>query len=222
MFADAELVTEFNDFLCQDGYPCVGAKVAHNKKQIELHQFTDISSSREDAILLDDLYAFIQRYNRQRRIFFSFVCVFTGCNVCSDTGFEQALWARLQALHQRDSEKYDWDNRVSSNPQSENFSFSLGGEAFFIIGLNPHSNRRSRQFRYPSIVFNLHSQFQALKNQNKFQSMRNQIRKNDAKFCGGRNSNLADHGEQSEACQYSGRAVGDKWQCPFKLRRRHD
>ena len=219
MLADpAELERCFDDFLSEDGYPCVGAKVARNKKQIELHCFQDIASDSEDVVLLIQLYEFIARYNQQQRMFFSFVCAFTNCDVVSERGFERALWARLQALHNKDSQTHGWDPRVSNNPEDNNFSFSLGGEAFFIIGLNPFSTLRSRKFQYPAIVFNLHSQFQQLKDENKFASMRAQIRKNDQVFCGQVNATLADHGDGSEARQYSGRATGSNWQCPFSKR----
>lgn len=218
MSADINVVTSFNEFLCKSAYPCVGAKIAHNKGRIELHSFQNIHDDKEDRLLLTRLYDFIERYNHQKHIFFSFVCIFTHCEVGSDAGFERALWARLQALHEKDSHTYAWDGRVSNNPADTNFSFSLGGEGFFIIGLNPYSNRRSRKFQYPAIVFNLHSQFQQLKDEDKFDSMKNQIRKNDAVFCGQLNATLADHGEASEARQYSGRAVGRNWQCPFSPR----
>lgn len=218
----AALAASFDEFLVQDGYPCVGAKVARNKRQIELHRFQDIHSDSEDEDLLSLLYDFIKRYNQQQRIFFSFVCAFTNCDVGSDRGFERALWARLQALHNIDSKVFAWDPRVSNDPDDDNFSFSLGGEAFFIIGLNPYSKLKSRKFRYPAIVFNLHSQFQQLKDQNKFESMRSQIRKNDKVFCGQVNTTLADHGDGSEARQYSGRAISNNWQCPFTQRSDND
>lgn len=218
MAAAADLTTCFNDFLSAKGYPCVGAKVAQNKKQIELHSFDNIQSDSEDNLILAQLYDFIARYNQQQRIFFSFVCVFTQCDVGSEIGFERALWARLQGLHNKDCRKHGWDPRVSNNPDSNDFSFSLGGQAFFIIGLNPFSNLKSRKFQYPAIVFNLHSQFQKLKDENKFQSMRAQIRKNDKVFCGHVNNTLADHGDESEARQYSGRVIGSNWQCPFSQR----
>lgn len=217
-FADANVIASFNAFLRQPAYPCVGAKIAHNKGRIELHSFNNIYDDSEDELLLARLYDFIKRYNQQKHMFFSFVCTFTNCEVGSDAGFERALWARLQALHNKDCQTHAWDTRVSSNPTDTNFSFSLGGEGFFIIGLNPYSSRLSRKFQYPAIVFNLHSQFQQLKDNNKFDSMKKQIRKNDMAFCGRFNATLADHGDASEARQYSGRDVGSKWQCPFSPR----
>ncbi|MDR6983568.1 FPC/CPF motif-containing protein YcgG [Rheinheimera pacifica] len=222
MSADINAVTSFNEFVGQAAYPCVGAKIAHNKGRIELHRFQNIYDDNEDRLLLAQLYDFIARYNRQKHIFFSFVCIFTDCEVGSDAGFERALWARLQALHDKDCQKHGWDARVSNNPADPNFSFSLGGEGFFIIGLNPYSKRRSRKFQYPAIVFNLHSQFQQLKDEEKFDSMKKRIRKNDTLFCGQMNATLADHGEASEARQYSGRTVGSKWQCPFSPRNNNE
>ncbi|WP_213994725.1 guanitoxin biosynthesis heme-dependent pre-guanitoxin N-hydroxylase GntA [Arsukibacterium sp.] len=212
----------FDEFITQKGYPCVGAKVARNKRRIELHKFRDISSSNDDDAILRCIYQFISKFRQQNDIFFSLVCVFTACDTHSDAGFERALWARLQALHNKDCKRFNWDTRVSEQPADANFSFSLGGEGFFIIGLNPYSQRKSRRFCYPAIVFNLHSQFEKLKEQHKFHSMRQQIRKNDAVFCGEPNPVLSDHGEASEARQYSGRAVAANWRCPFSARRNNE
>ncbi|WP_290617096.1 MULTISPECIES: guanitoxin biosynthesis heme-dependent pre-guanitoxin N-hydroxylase GntA [unclassified Arsukibacterium] len=218
----SEWLACFDEFITQHGYPCVGAKIARNKRRIELHKFRDISSEKDDEAILHCIYQFISQFKQQNDIFFSLVCVFPGSDTGSDAGFERALWARLQALHNKDSKRFNWDSRVSDIPAETHFSFSLGGEAFFIIGLNPYSQRKSRQFRYPAIVFNLHNQFEQLKEQNKFYSMRQQIRKNDAVFCGKPNPVLADHGEVSEARQYSGRAVGAEWRCPFSARRHNE
>ncbi|WP_240222069.1 guanitoxin biosynthesis heme-dependent pre-guanitoxin N-hydroxylase GntA [Rheinheimera hassiensis] len=222
MSADLKVMSSFNEFMNRAAYPCVGARIAHNKGRIELHSFQNIYDDSEDPLLLERLYDFIARYHRQKQMFFSFVAVFTDCEVGSEAGFERALWTRLQALHDKDCEKYAWDARVSNSPADPDFSFSLGGEGFFIVGLNPYSNRRSRKFRYPAMVFNLHSQFQRLKDENKFDSMKNKIRKNDTVFCGKLNTALADHGDESEARQYSGRAVAKEWQCPFTVRNNND
>jgi FPC/CPF motif-containing protein YcgG len=45
--------------------------------------------------------------------------------------------------------------------------------------------------------------------------MRETIRARDMKLQGTLNPNLSDFGKQSEARQYSGRAVEQNWKCPF-------
>ena len=44
------------------------------------------------------------------------------------------------------------------------------------------------------------------------------IRARDRDNAGSINPMLSDFGTRSEARQYSGRAVGDDWQCPLRVR----
>lgn len=118
--------------------------------------------------------------------------------------FETLLWQRLQSLSDLDAAQYPYDDRVSSNPASPSFSFSLKEEAFFIIGMHPASSRQARRFQYPVLVFNPHAQFENLKDTFKYENMKQVIRKRDIAFSGSVNPMLNDHGRSSEIVQYSG------------------
>ena len=66
------------------------------------------------------------------------------------------------------------------------------------------------------MVFNLHNQFEALREDGRYERMREAILERDRTLAGDINPMLARHGESSEARQYSGRAVDDDWTCPFR------
>ena len=81
----------------------------------------------------------------------------------------------------------------------------------------------------PTLVFNLHAQFEQLRASGTFSRMRDRIRARDRALQGQINPMVSDHGTSSEARQYSGREVGPDWRAPFEpdpqaLRRavRHD
>ena len=222
MDSQSELPLSIENFIKQGGFPCVGAKIALNKNQIVTLDFGDISSNQNNQDILDELYRFITIYNSRKPLYFSFVATFKNSTLISEKEFEDALWDKLQNLYNHDSMTHTWDKRVSDNPDDSEFSFSLGGEAFFIIGLSQFAERKARRFKYPSIVFNLHSQFQTLKEANKFDALRDRIRTNEQAFSGSPNPNLYDHGVVSEARQYSGRAVNNSWKCPFSTRKKDD
>ena len=76
-------------------------------------------------------------------------------------------------------------------------------------------HKRARKFESPAMVFNLHDQFQVLRDQQRYEKLRASILARDEALAGSMNPMLARHGEASEARQYSGRAVGDDWKCPF-------
>ncbi len=72
------------------------------------------------------------------------------------------------------------------------------------------------------MVFNLHDQFERLRASGAYGPMRAAIIRRDVALAGSPNPMLALHGSVSAARQYSGRAVGDHWQCPFSGRGHSD
>jgi FPC/CPF motif-containing protein YcgG len=65
-------------------------------------------------------------------------------------------------------------------------------------------------------VFNLHDQFERLREEGRYERMRERIIERDVAIAGSVNPMLARHGEASEARQYSGRKVSENWTCPFR------
>jgi len=135
--------------------------------------------------------------------------------VSDDQRFHELLWAQLQALHELDINEHAWAEGVSDDPSSANFSFSVASRAFFVVGLNPHSARFARRAPHPTLVFNFHDQFEALRANGRYEKLQGAIRKRDIALQGDINPLLARFGEGSEARQYSGRPAG---QCPFRAR----
>ena len=68
----------------------------------------------------------------------------------------------------------------------------------------------------PVLVFNLHEQFESLREEGGFERMRDTIRRRDEELQGSINPMVSDHGETSEARQYSGRRLGKAWEAPFE------
>lgn len=205
-------------FLDSQAYPCVGAKSALRKQQITFRQYGPMTEATHDRDILNDIYSFIAAYRESGSLFQSFIMAFTGPDFATERHFEQALWQRLQKLHDLDQKQFDWDDRVAVDPDEAGFSFSLGGEAFFIIGLHPGASRASRRFAHPALVMNMHDQFERLRADGRYDRMREVIRERDEAFCGSPNPVLRNFGEQSEARQYSGRDVSADWKCPFRPR----
>jgi len=209
--ADAK---RFIDRIGGEAFPCVGAKSALARDGITFFDAGDLRTGDADARLLRDLQAFAAGA-ADEALFTSFVALFPRTPALDEAAFEQALWQRLQALHGLDARDYGWDASVSDQPDSPHFSMSLGGRAFYVIGMHPGSNRKARRFHCAALVFNLHSQFEKLREDGRYDKLRDSITQRDIAFSGSRNPMLAVHGEASEARQYSGRQVGAGWRCPF-------
>lgn len=203
----------------QVSFPCVGAKSALARGSLETLACDRIDSAWDDLRIHDALFTFAQASADDGAMFRSFAVVFDGPADLDEPAFEAALWARVQSLSDKDvwrGQRYD--PRVSPDPDNPHFSLSFGGQAFFIVGLHPHASRPARRFGRPTMVFNLHDQFERLRAAGKYEGMREKIMTRDEALAGSRNPMLARHGDSSEARQYSGRVVGEAWRCPFHYR----
>ena len=209
------LIEAYQAFIGDKGFPCVAAKAAMAHDNIRTMVCDHMACPKDDWPITQFIYEFVDEYRATKNMYTSAVVIFEGPSVISEQEFDTLMWQRLQAISDHDSRHYRWNETVSSDPASAQFSFSLKEEPFYVIGLHPGSSRRSRRFQYPAIVFNPHEQFERLRQSEKYTSMKQAVRKRDEAFSGSVNPMLADFGETSEVYQYSGRAYDKDWTCPF-------
>jgi FPC/CPF motif-containing protein YcgG len=215
---DAELTHAHDQLrhqICGDYYPCTGAISVFAQNAYRFGLFPDLACDRSVRAVCHDLYEFCHEFPVMDDQLTTFIAMFRGPAIESEQHFEALLWRQLQAMHALDSDFFAWDKSVDSDPQNNNFSFSIGGRAMFVIGMHPKASRLARTFKYPTMVFNLHAQFERLRARGKFETMQQIIRAREMAFQGSINPMLKNYGERSEASQYSGQAVSDSWACPF-------
>lgn len=218
-FAGQSPERQFEAFIERRSFPCVGAKSALNGGGLRIETGGDLTVAARDMDILKSLYEFLEDAPEVSGLK-SFAVIFPDTPPLTELRFEAAFWRQLQALHDLDhANGFRYDPAVSADPGSSQFALSFGGAAFFAVGLHPAASRASRRFRYPTVVLNLHSQFEALRHKNKYETMRETILQRDKNFCGSSNPMLHRHGEGSAATQYSGRKVDASWRCPFQPRR---
>ncbi len=206
---------KFLQFINNPAFPCIGAKAAAKKQQINFINAGSLISDKDDVLILSKIYQFIEEWEKDKEVLKTLVVIFDSPLNLTELEFENKMWARLHNLHRLDSQIYRWDETTSSDVSNPLFSFSLGGYGFFIVGLHSQSSRKARQFKNPTLVFNLHDQFEKLRKEGVFTLMRNKIREEDIKFSGSVNPMVMDFGQSSEAIQYSGRKVTKDFGCPF-------
>ena len=149
-----------SDMVAHPEFPCLGAR----------------SVFRRDAatvVVLDDLESELSRTELSRALaeygrtadptgaFVSFVAVFRGPQIRDEEHFERLLWDLLQRLHDEDEEP--WAHGVDDDPDKAHFAYSHAGVAYFIVGLHPQASRIARRAPLPTLVFNLHEQFELLR-----------------------------------------------------------
>jgi len=165
--------------------------------------------------ILKFIYDYVDQYRASNDLYHSAAVIFKGPLDVTENNFDALLWQRLHSLSALDKKNFQHDNRVDSDPASAKYSFSLKGEAFFIVGLHAASSRRARQFKYPALIFNPHAEFEKLRAANKFINMKEVVRKRDVAYSGSVNPMLNDFNHASEVYQYSGRQHPSDWVCPL-------
>jgi FPC/CPF motif-containing protein YcgG len=205
------------DFIRGPTFPCVGARSAQQRGGITVLTARSLFSAWNDLEIIEALHRFVADYDEKQDLFRSLVVIFKDETTFSELTFERGIWERIQSLHDKDhwlgNERED---DTADDPADDQFSLSIAGRAFFVVGLHPGASRPGRRFRWPTMVFNLHDQFERLRADGRYQKLRDTIMDRDKRLNGSTNPMLADFGSVSEARQYSGRAVGKDWVCPFK------
>lgn len=210
------IVRDYLNHLTKRGFPCVAAQAAVRKEQVRCMVADDMSSSAGDEEILKFLYSFVDAYRETDKPFNSAAVIFMNPSIPDEWTFDDLLWKRLNALADLDRRQYRHDRRVDADPASSKFSFSIKEEAFFIIGLHPASSRRARTFRYPTLVFNPHQEFERLRAIKRYEQMKKIVRKRDTAYSGSVNPMLKEFGEESEVRQYSGIKYDPAWRCPLR------
>ncbi len=206
----------FSGFVSHPDYPCVGAKSALARSSYLIGLYPSMSQTQHAPAVVDDLRWFGEHSAELGDSYVTFMAVFESRDIGSPERFESALWSYLQAMNRYDSLDCAWDPSVSDNPSDPEFSFSVGGKAYFVIGLHPSARREARRFPFPMLVFNLHSQFEELREAGKFERLRSTIRSREVALEGKPNPLLKDFGTSSEAAQYAGCPHASGWSPPFR------
>ena len=212
---DGGVVRALTEMVTHPQYPCLGARSVFRRDTASIVVLDEMDHADDLSLLGDALRTFADE-TRDSEQFVSLIAAFRSPTTTTEAQFETLLWGVLQALH--DGDDQPWAQGVSDDPAQPHFAFSHAGTAFFIVGLHPGASRIARRAPLPMLVFNLHEQFERLREEGGFDRMRTAIRTRDTRLQGGVNPMAEDHGDDSEARQYSGRAVEQTWEPPFQAR----
>jgi len=219
------LTEQFLNFIDEDSFPCVGAKAALSRGAIHTQELLALGTTATDGMMLDAITNFagmVDADEPEGATVHSFAALFDGPDDASELMFENLLWSQLWRLHQLDVRRgAPWAPDVSADAESPQFSLSLAGHPFFVIGMHPRASRLARRSSSPVMVFNSHRQFERLRSDGRYEKMQAATRERDRALQGSINPNLADFGNKAEPRQYSGRKVESDWQCPYNFKQRH-
>ena len=203
----------FKKWILDDNHPCIMAQTVFRMEHVDFHEYKGFGTDESIEEMLHDLEKYVDAYDFSNNQFFTFIAAFPDDTTSHEREFEEKLWRQLQYLH--DSDDRSWDPEVTADPDDSKFSFSVKGRAFYVVGMHPHASRMARRTPYPAMTFNLHCQFEKLREMKRFRNVKSRIRQRDMKLQGSINPELEDFGNDSEARQYSGRRAEANWKCPF-------
>ena len=213
---DSQIEKQYRDFISAESFPCIAAKVAVKKSNIQVMVAGHMGCPMHDKHIHEFLGKFVFDFRNSNEIYHSAAVIFR-YPVSGEDEFENLLWQRLQSLSDIDALQNEYDTSVNRDPFADNFSFSLHGEGLFIIGMHPYNERPARRFSYPALIFNPHKSFEELRSKGGYNKMKSLVRQHDLEMNGSVNPMLADFGERSETFQYSGKKYDSSWQCPLQI-----
>lgn len=204
------------DFVSEPNYPCIAALRALHRRENEVGIYENFGSGSAGLALRNALGDFLQRQKETGAEYLTYWAIFDGPTEFSEDEFEKNLWFELSSLTSLEQKREDWGSHPDE-PGSKNFSFSLFGEPFFVVGLHPGSSRRGRRFARPALIFNVFRQFEELQRKGAYEPMVRTNRARDLKYDGSVNPMAELHGESWESIQFSGKKNSNAWKCPFRF-----
>ncbi|ENW9131295.1 guanitoxin biosynthesis heme-dependent pre-guanitoxin N-hydroxylase GntA [Escherichia coli] len=193
-------IHHFNNLIESKLFCCIGARRANTQNNLF---YKHSKYPKEDILNVYNCLEYFSTNNIKGKEFYSAIVFFNEVKLSSEKDFECFLWDILTRLNDIDKNKYNWATGYSKNTNDKHFSFSIAGEAFFIVGLHPMAHRISRRFYIPTLVFNHHAMFEKLKASGNFERYKTAIRKNEMRIQGLLNKHLHDFDDHSEASQYA-------------------
>ncbi|MBX3034657.1 MAG: YqcI/YcgG family protein [Bdellovibrionaceae bacterium] len=214
-----QMEQEIARLIGQHHYPCIAAITSYHRDDYRLGFYGELGRGQAWRELRQDLLFFLNEQKTTSSPYLTFWAVFDPVPPLSEEEFEQRLWRELSFLTSEEQKDLDWPADAPKDPADKKFCFSLGGEAFFVVGLHERSSRLSRRFPRPALVFNVFRQFQSLMTEGLYEPMVQKNRQRDVRFQGSANPMALWHGDDWESIQFSGRDNPPEWKCPFHFRR---
>jgi len=209
-----DISAAINQIIVGKEYPCVPAMRSILSGSYLVGVYRDFGTGRQADRLYQDLMYFREKQKSMQSLYYSFWAIFDD-RECSFPDFETRLWNELSQLASRPENSAAWDKNFSDDPQQENFCISLGGEAFFVVGMHPDSPRLARRFPFPTLIFNLYDQFEELSRRGQYEAIVKTNRERELSYQGSLNPMVEKYGDKWESIQFSGKENLPEWKCPF-------
>ncbi len=134
----------FRKLVLDPNFVCIGAQAAVRPGHYVLGGYSDMSSSEVAEGVCHDMV----RYMRELPFaepFYTFAACFKEPQIFSEEEAMRNFYRLLSNMHLVDSKHFKWSDAVSSDVQSPDFNFSIGGEGFFVPFLSAFPGHDERK-----------------------------------------------------------------------------
>lgn len=209
------ILSEISKLIGTKMYPCVAAVQSLAKKDFVIHEARGFGSGVDRTPIRKAISDFLTEWKKTRSTTYTLWIAYPNDTVASEEEFEARMWEELSRLTSIEERESDWSPKWSQTPEDRRFTLCIDGHAFFVVGLHPHSSRKGRTFPHPALIFNVYDQFEDLMAQGTYEAMVAKNRERDLKYSGSVNPMAAEHGDNWETIQFSGKTNSKEWKCPF-------
>jgi len=209
----AEQQLSVQDHILQSGFPCPIAQAVTRNDALAVYNYSTMQADAQRVY--HDVGTWLGTTDQFR--FRSFVAVFQDEATQNLSQDHTSLWQCLSDMRACEPTQRTVPAGTSDDINDPNFAFSIHGHAFYVVGLSPHSPRKSRRTPFSGFALNLHQQFEDLRQSGTLETVKEASRARDMRFQGSTNPLLADHGQSSAALQYSSMPVSGPHECPFAV-----
>lgn len=166
---------KFRELVLDPQFVCIGAQAAVKPGHYVFGGYSDMRSSGVAEGVCHDMVRYMREFSFASP-FYTFAACFKHPKIFSEEQGIRNFYTLLSNMHLVDAEHFAWSDAVSSDVQSPDFNFSIGGEGFFVPFLSPFPGHNERQTDLNLVIFNNHKMFESLRSRGAFEPLRDSIR----------------------------------------------
>ncbi len=182
---------KFRELVLNPRFVCIGAQAAVRPGHYVLGGYSDMSSSEVAEGVCHDMVRYMREFPFAEP-FYTFAACFKEPKILSEEQGIRNFYTLLSNMHSVDARHFKRSDDFSSDVQSPDFNFSIGGEGFFVPFLSAFPGHDERKTDLNLVIFNNHKMFEKLRSTGAFDPLRDSIRR---RMNPPLHPFLADHGE---------------------------
>lgn len=137
-----------------DDQAYLGAPAVSKRRSYYMDIFEEMGTKESAHRMFNSIFKFLRKPALGFEYPHAYFAVFDETEVEDQQHFDALVWTQLYPMHQKIMKLEPHEDLVY-DPNDPDFILILGGKTVNITGLHPKSNRKSRRFPWPVLVFSV-------------------------------------------------------------------